>query len=827
MANQILAGAVFHAGQVIAGVDADNPPYVGPKIPYILFGGNWSGDPHIMNALTGETTAVPIPTSGTGIDGTDGVGRSQLHLADGMVIMVGYTSITVYTDLSEVGTVLDHPPGGLDNASNFGNDVHVVGDYIYVGTAFEDGHLGTIQIYNKNTLQWHSELKPTGSWYNDSGGSLVFGKSFTVTEETDLYPRSLWVGVPYDDQGGYPNSGKVYRFALGADGLPTGQQNQEIGDGYRGAEYGAFTTSDGEYVAFGYGPAGPGHVNSSPDSPYNGKINLTNTIYGPGALALTSGMTDYWTDSSLGSNYPYPPNNDFGGQSNRLIVTDDYVIVANSNHSSSTHNNANANGAAYGAVFFYDRYGANNNWTTTTPVYSFIAENNSPSIDGVGAWLIECEGKLYVGTRTDVALVFNLSDIQAVPAQISRPTAIADSIWHLSSNHSGPILLPSSMIPPPPLPPAKWVVVGVPRDNGEIGSVYVYDASDLSAQPTKLTSADGYGSDKFGYSVASTDDKIVVGVPGDDDDGVNSGSVYVYDANDLSALPTKLTAFDGSGSDTFGWSVSAFGDTIVVGAVYEGPAAAGAVYVYDANDLSAQPTKLTPFDDDTYAQFGFSVFATANQIVVSARKDADLGAESGSVYVYDANDLSALPTKLTAFDGAAYDEFGESVSANTDKVIVGMRYDDDNGDNSGTVYVYDANDLSAQPTKLTAFDGTSDDNFGITVATTSDKIIVGAWYEGDAGWPGPGSVYVYDANDLSAQPTKLSAFDGASGDKFGGSLDAFRNTIVVGAEEDDDNGDRSGSVYVYDASDLSAQPTKLTAFDAGEYDTFGESVAVG
>jgi hypothetical protein len=33
MANQILAGAVFQAGQVIAGVDADNPPYVGPPQP--------------------------------------------------------------------------------------------------------------------------------------------------------------------------------------------------------------------------------------------------------------------------------------------------------------------------------------------------------------------------------------------------------------------------------------------------------------------------------------------------------------------------------------------------------------------------------------------------------------------------------------------------------------------------------------------------------------------------------------------------------------------------------------------------------------------------
>ena len=453
MANQILAGAVVQAGYIIAGVDADNPPYVGPVIPYILFGGNWTDDPQIMNALTGETTAVPIPTSGTGIDGTDGIGRNQIHIADGMVIMVGYTSITVYTDLSEVGTVLDHPPGGLDSAYNFGNDVHVAGDYIYVGTALEDGHLGTIQIYNKNTLQWHSELKPTDPWYNTTGGSHLFGKHFAVTEATSLYPHRLWVGVPSDDQGTYPNSGKVYYFGLDADGLPTGQQGQEISDGFRNAEYGAFLTQDGEYVAFGYGPASAGHVNSSPHAPYNGKIFLTNTEYGPGYLELTSGMTDYWTDPSLASNYPYPPNNNFGAQNNELVVTDDYVIVGNGNHQSSSHNNSNANGVAYGALYFYDRYGVEDNWTTTTPVYTFIAENDSPTIDGVGQWLIECDGKLYVGTRdNNIALVFNLSDIQAAPAQISRPAAIADSVWTLNSNNSGPVLLPSSMVPPPPPP---------------------------------------------------------------------------------------------------------------------------------------------------------------------------------------------------------------------------------------------------------------------------------------------------------------------------------------------------------------------------------------
>lgn len=36
MANQILAGAVFQAGQVIAGVDANNPPYVGPPVESLV-----------------------------------------------------------------------------------------------------------------------------------------------------------------------------------------------------------------------------------------------------------------------------------------------------------------------------------------------------------------------------------------------------------------------------------------------------------------------------------------------------------------------------------------------------------------------------------------------------------------------------------------------------------------------------------------------------------------------------------------------------------------------------------------------------------------------
>jgi hypothetical protein len=322
-------------------------------------------------------------------------------------------------------------------------------------------------------------------------------------------------------------------------------------------------------------------------------------------------------------------------------------------------------------------------------------------------------------------------------------------------------------------PSPNWVVVAsrLDDDNGSnSGSVYVYDASDLSAQPTKLTAFDAAENDYFGNSVAATSDKIVVGAWGDDDNGSNSGAAYVFDISDLSAQPTKLTAYDGAASDQFGQFVAASDDKIVIASAY---------------------------DDDN-------------------------GTNSGSVYVYDANDLSAQPTKLTAFDAAENDRFGISVATTADKIVVGAYLDDDNETNSGSVYVYDANDLSAQPTKLTAFDGSDNDKFGETVSVTDDKIVVGAWRDNN----NAGSVYVYNANDLSATPTKLTAFDGTAEDRFGISIAVSDDQIVVGAQYDGDNGFRSGSVYVYDANDLSVQPTKLTAFDGAEDDRFGISVAI-
>jgi uncharacterized protein YciI len=381
----------------------------------------------------------------------------------------------------------------------------------------------------------------------------------------------------------------------------------------------------------------------------------------------------------------------------------------------------------------------------------------------------------------------------------------------------------------PPPPSANWVVVGAwfDDDNGSSsGSAYVYDANNLSTQPTKLTAFDGAADDYFARSVVATSDKIIVGAWGDDDNGSSSGSVYVYDANNLSTQPTKLTAFDGDAGDKFGEYLAATDDKIVVSAPYDDPNSSGSVYVYDANDLTAQAVKLTAFDAADHDTFGIAIAVSDNNLVVSAPYDDDNGSNSGSVYVYDMNDLSAQPTKLAAFDDTVGDYFGTAVAVTDNRIFVGMHGDDENGYNSGSVYVFDANDLSAQPTKLIAFDGAASDIFGYSVAANADKIVVGAMFDDDNG-SASGSVYVFDANDLSAQPTKLTAFDGDADDRFSISIAVSDDQIVVGATFDGDNGFRSGSVYVFDANDLSAQPTKLIAFDGAENDRFGQSVAVG
>ena len=86
--------------------------------------------------------------------------------------------------------------------------------------------------------------------------------------------------------------------------------------------------------------------------------------------------------------------------------------------------------------------------------------------------------------------------------------------------------------------------------------------------------------------------------------------------------------------------------------------------------------------------------------------------------------------------------------------------------------------------------------FGQSVALRGETAFVGAW--GDEN----GSVYIFrhDGNGNWIEIDRLSASDGADGDRFGWQIAVTGPTLLVAANFDDDNGARSGSAYVFEES---------------------------
>ena len=92
---------------------------------------------------------------------------------------------------------------------------------------------------------------------------------------------------------------------------------------------------------------------------------------------------------------------------------------------------------------------------------------------------------------------------------------------------------------------------------------------------------------------------------------------------------------------------------------------------------------------DAGDQFGGSVSLSGDTLVVGAYYDDDNGSAGGSAYVYTRTGSTwSLDQKLTAFDGAAFDEFGCAVSLSGDTLVVGANGDDDNGPMAGSAYIY-------------------------------------------------------------------------------------------------------------------------------------------
>ena len=191
--------------------------------------------------------------------------------------------------------------------------------------------------------------------------------------------------------------------------------------------------------------------------------------------------------------------------------------------------------------------------------------------------------------------------------------------------------------------------------------------------------------------------------------------------------------------------------------------------------------------------------------------------------------LVGIKNKVTAADGAAGDQFGNSVSVSGDVALIGAENDDDKGSNSGSAYVFSRSGSTwSQQKKLTADDGATGDYFGSSVSVNGDVVLVGAEEDDDKG-SASGSVYIFSRNGNTwSQQNKLTAADGAAFDWLGHSVSVSGDVALIGAWGDDDKGSNSGSAHFFQLCDEEkySKQTKFTAADGAAFDWFGSSVSV-
>ncbi len=344
-------------------------------------------------------------------------------------------------------------------------------------------------------------------------------------------------------------------------------------------------------------------------------------------------------------------------------------------------------------------------------------------------------------------------------------------------------------------------------DNGDdSGSAYIYKRDGTTwNQQAKITASDGEEDDYFGQYASISGDYVVVGARGDDDRGASSGSAYIFKRDGTTwSQQAKIMASDGAAGNRFGYSASISGDYVIVGArgYDDSGASSGAAYIFKRDGTTwSQQAKLTVSDDATGDLFGYSASISGDYALVGAYLDDDCGVSSGSAYIFKLDETTwGQQAKMTASDGGAIDHFGFSVSISGDYATMSAPWDDDTGGDSGSVYTYKRSETEwSRQAKLTASDGVMYDRFGFSISSSGDYVIVGA-YSDDGHGKNSGSAYIFNRDGATwFQQAKLTASDGATNDYFGQSVSSSGDYVIVGAySDDDDDGENSGSAYIYD-----------------------------
>jgi hypothetical protein len=243
----------------------------------------------------------------------------------------------------------------------------------------------------------------------------------------------------------------------------------------------------------------------------------------------------------------------------------------------------------------------------------------------------------------------------------------------------------------------ETTIVGSPRDDDvatDTGAAYAFVRSgSVWSFERKLVVPAAATSDTFGADVAIDGATAIVSAPLDDEAGPDSGAAYAFvRASGTWTMQGKLIAADSVAGELVGSSVAVSGDTAVVGAHYGYAAGVvtGAAYVFVRSAGTWQEEqKLTAFDGTARDDFGWAVGAAGDVAIGGGDADDET---AGSAHVYlRKNGAWYHQHELTVRGGG---NFGYSVAASPTAVVVGAL---NSHGTAGAAYVFDIDTALAHP----------------------------------------------------------------------------------------------------------------------------------
>ena len=391
------------------------------------------------------------------------------------------------------------------------------------------------------------------------------------------------------------------------------------------------------------------------------------------------------------------------------------------------------------------------------------------------------------------------------------------------------------------------IIAGAPtHDAGgpAAGAAYIFQQNQEAAwvESAKLSDGETASEDQFGVSVAISGNFAISGAQQDDDIATNAGAAYIFErAGTIWLQRAKLVADDARAGDLFGNSVAISGETVLIGApgVDDAGPESGAAYVFvRVGEEWIQQAKLTGADIGIFDWFGTAAALHENTAIIGAYGKDEDGADSGAAYVFLRNGTSWVQqAKLTHQDAVPGDLFGFSVAVYENNALIGAHLSDAAGPDSGAAYLFTrtggawTQDLQLMPNDIGLGDA-----FGYAVDLTESGAIIGAPME-DRRVEDMGAAYIFvETQDSWVQQAKLIATDGGAGDEFGAAVSMHGDAAIVGAWKDDHPSDPDGdatveidkgSAYSFLREGLSwVEKRRIVASGTNRSDLFGASVAI-